>query len=448
MIKDAKGDKMKGTRTILVIITLLIAMMSASAYTRGSVNNTLALYANEGYLLKAVMLNQDPDPAEPGKYVELRFKVQNEGGGPTPEDVTFELVPEYPFSFSNSADRFKEAGILKSRQMDETGLILYYKLKVDENAVEGRNQVKLRFNIKGDPNWYEFEEFDVRVQTIDAAVIVESVKTEPEMLIPGEKAKLTIKLKNLADSYMKDVSLKLDLTLASLSGNTAAASAGADSDSLIPFAPLNSATEKRVRYIKPGEEIAFEYQIMPYPNAESRVYKIPIQVVYYDELNKEYIKNDIIGVYVGAKPDMYAVIESTEITQANKQGVISIKFVNKGLSDIKFVDVTLKESEDYEITSPSKVYVGNIDSDDYESSEFDIKLKDGKDSVPVMISVTYKDANNKEYSEDITLDLKVVSPPAKQGPGGLTIVIIVVILMGIAWFVYKRWEKKRNVKKK
>ena len=58
----------------------------------------------------------------------------------------------------------------------------------------------------------------------------------------------------------------------------------------------------------------------------------------------------------------------------------------------------MKESEKYEIVSPAEVYVGNIDSDDYETADFKISLNKVKEKEVILpLSLEYKDANNNEY---------------------------------------------------
>ena len=45
--------------------------------------------------LRVNLLNQDPDPAEPGKYVEIRLKAEKFGNNPL-TNVNFYLETEYP----------------------------------------------------------------------------------------------------------------------------------------------------------------------------------------------------------------------------------------------------------------------------------------------------------------------------------------------------------------
>ena len=40
------------------------------------------------------LIKQDPDPVEPGKIVEVNFKIDN--NGTIAHNLVFEIIPEYP----------------------------------------------------------------------------------------------------------------------------------------------------------------------------------------------------------------------------------------------------------------------------------------------------------------------------------------------------------------
>ena len=113
------------TAIILVIISILCVKFVCAAKSPGIV---------------VTLMNQQPDPADPGSYLELRWSVENYGIDPA-DSVLFELVPEYPFSldYGQNATRY----LTKIAGSDDYSYTLYYKVRVDENAVEGNNEIKL-----------------------------------------------------------------------------------------------------------------------------------------------------------------------------------------------------------------------------------------------------------------------------------------------------------------
>ena len=69
------------------------------------------------------------------------------------------------------------------------------------------------------------------------------------------------------------------------------------------------------------------------------------------------------------------------------------------LIDIKFLNVKLDKAEGYKVLSPYEVYIGNIDSDDYETADFKINVdKASKEKVILPLTIEYNDANNQEYT--------------------------------------------------
>lgn len=438
-----KTNKTMNTNRNIILFALLCAfvMLSASA----AATDTLTTYITDLARIKISLISQDTDPAEPGGLVEVRWKIENLGSD-NAKDVIVKLEPEYPFSLLPGDDGIRDLGSIQGRQLAEEGVIVLYKLRVDEKAIEGDNDISLMF--KYDANsWAKTDYFTIRVQTIDAAISIESVKSTPEKMIPGNNAKLDIEIKNLADSYMKDVTLKLDLTFTQYLDYITTLTDASGAYDTLPFAPLNSATEKRIRQIAPGQSKIVSYELMTYSDAEARVYKVPIILTFYDELGEQYVKNDIIGIVVGAEPEMDIVLDSYDVHAPGTAGSISIKFVNKGVTDLKFLNVELLESGDYGITSAAKDYVGNVDSDDYETADFRIYLKDtAQDIVKIPVHVTYKDANNNNYEKEVELELKLLNAKERgvKERSNVGIIVFVFILLIAAYFVYRRWEKKRK----
>ena len=117
---------------------------------------------------------------------------------------------------------------------------------------------------------------------------------------------------------------------------------------------------------------------------------------------------------------------------------------------LSFVYTTLLESDDYAIISSPKVYVGNIDSDDYETAEFTIyvtKVKEKEIDLPMLVE--YKDDNNKGYSRRINLGLRLYSSTEAKKLGlvksskfvGISIAIVIVVIGLLAYYYWKK-EKK------
>src|SRR3989338_11090752 len=339
--------------------------------------------------IEVTLINQEPDPAEPGNYVDARFKLDNNGSEEA-RNVEIEILPQYPFSLDPGREALRSAGTLQSMQRGDVGVIVKYKLRVDKNAVEGENEIKIRYRIdKG--VWIEPEEFFVKIQTHDAILSVDSVSVDKKTLEPGSSSAVKIKLSNKADSVLEDIKAKLNL------GG-------------LPFIPLGSTNEKSIYKIDSKGSYEFDFELLANPDAASGVYQVPLKIVYSDELGKTYFKNSTLGFVVGAKPDLSVTLDTTEVYEAKKPGEVVIKVVNKGVTDIKFANVRLMSSKDFRILSNDEDYLGNIDSDDYETAEFKIYVENKKDKKIILpISIEYMDANNNEYKTEMNIEMPLYS---------------------------------------
>ena len=399
---------------------------------------TVALAAvNTQYFGKAPDLRvsismQDPDPVEPGKEVEASFKIEN--NGTIAHDVVFEVMPEYPFSLVPGESTSKSLGVIGTSQDGKQNVIVRYRLKVAPDAVDDGYKIKVKYRSEGFDSWVTLENLRIKVQSRDAIISVDKFATEPLVVEPGSKTKLTILLKNYATSLLRDVKVVLDL------GNSETA----------PFSPVGSTNEKVLTYMEPQATKSIEFELLVDPDAVSKTYKIPVSIRYYDSLSKTYNKSNLVTVVVGGEPDVSIYVDSSTIYKAKSYGEMTVKIVNKGLPDMKFVNVRLFNSSKYRIISPSEVYIGNIDSDDYETADFKLYIEKNSDKKVILpLAVEYKDANNKNYKNIVNLELPLYSSSeAKklgltEGNGSFKWVLL-VILAAAGFFGYRYWKKRRR----
>ena len=125
-----------------------------------------------------------------------------------------------------------------------------------------------------------------------------------------------------------------------------------------------------------------------------------------------------------------------------------MKFVNKGSSNIKYLNAALKKTNDFEILSTEKVYVGNIDSDDYETGDFELYIKSIKKNIELPLQYTFLDANNREYIQDVKLILRLYSSSevkkfgfVKSNNSGGLLIILIIVGTGIYFYLKKRKNK-------
>lgn len=402
-------------KLFVLLVVLLFAMPMAFAQITDSAN------------LRVTLVNQQPDPVEPGNIVDVRFKIENLGSD-TAEDVSFEVVPEYPFSILPGYNVTQVLGNVWGRQTSDTGIIVLYKLKVDENAVSGDNDIKVRYRSRHGA-WIQPDEFTIRVGAADKVLFVSKVETIPEQIVPGERAQLRMTFDNQAGGILRSIVVALDL-----------------SSDLIPIAPIDSMSEKKISSISHGKQKELIFSVVALADADAGIYKVPVTISYEDDSGNSYTKTGVIGVFVGGTPDLVIQASSSAVKKEKSSGTVTIEFINKGLIDLKFFSVKVKESENVKVYSNPELYVGDVDSDDSETVEFDLWLGKAKDGIiEIPLTLEYRDANNKLFVEDVTANLRVFSGSDLRRVGGgtnFTGVIVVVLIVGAGLFIY--WRRKKN----
>ena len=377
------------------------------------------------------LIKQEPDQVEPGKQTEVSFKLDN--NGTTAYNLIFEIVPGYPFSLLPGESPSKFIGTLGTSQDGKQSVIVKYKLKVAQDAVDDNHEIKVKYKNDNVESWVTLEGFKIRVQTHDAILAVEKFFTVPVVTAPGDKTKLNIELKNYATSLLKDIKISLNLDKSG--------------DETRPFAPVGSTNEKVVSYIEPQANLPIEFELLVDSDAASKAYKVPLNIAYSDVLNRNYSKTNLVTIVVGDIPDLGVTLERTEVYIPETSGSVVLRLVNKGNPDIKFLNVKVLQNENIEVIGADEVYIGKLDSDDFSTAEFKLFVK-GKNSVKIPVQVTYKDANNNNYKGNGEVELKLYSSSEAKNFGvkknnNFVWTIIVVLVLGAAYYYYKKRKNKK-----
>lgn len=407
----------KGFATLLqkkfmlsLMVILLVVVSAASVFA-----------ARQGPVITADILKYEPAPVEPGGYVEIWVSITNLGT--TSEDFRIEFFPEYPFALAEGEDEVKTLQALPS---DENAVIKY-KLIVAHDAPNKDMPVKFQYQFGDSFVWTRLEG-EISIRTAGALLTVDEYSTTPDAIQPGDFIKVDLELKNHGKITVKDIDVTLDLD-----------------ESVI--APIGSGNTKRIKEILPGETEKVSFSLIADTSAEIKVYSIPLKLDYKDIRNTEYSDESRISLIMSAEPDLMVVVDSTEVTAPDKPGAVTLKIINKGISDLKYLNTRLVSTDQYAVLSPSnEEYIGNLDSDDFETFEFIIKPK-VKD-VRLNVVVDFKDPYNKDYSKTFDLPLRIVSKAElgeKKSYTGTIIITLLVLAVVIYWW-YRRRKKKKTKK--
>lgn len=391
------------------------------------VGTTLVSAAVDTANLEASLVRYEPLPAQPGQYLTVYVKVENDYAYPA-EDAAIRIKEEFPFSVVNIDDLEQDLGIIEGRDSQ----VAEFRLKVDSQAAVGTNYLTVEYTQDKFKGVWKEAELSISIRPNDASLSISNVKTSPEEITPGSEGVLEITIKNTAEITLRDIGLQIGLV--SIDGTD------------LPFIPT-SVTEKRVGKINPAEIITLSFPLKAYPSASPGYYKLPMRTTFYDEEGTMTTQDDFVGIIVKAEPELKVYVEDVEATKGGT-GKITFKFVNKGISDLKFLDIVVQEGEGYKVHDSTDRYIGDLDSDDYRSEYFNIELLDEETEVNILVS--YKDENNNIYE---TTEIVMVNASSgngqKSGPSWFTILLVIVLaIIGIRYFIKKRKASKAKKNKK
>jgi hypothetical protein len=162
----------------------------------------------QGDRIQANFMSQDPDPADAGNYVDLRWQIYN-SLSTTTNNLKFHLDAEYPFLFEGGDSPDKNLGLSVGTSDAQVFYVLHYKLKVADNALKGTYNVTLSWDTG---NGYSKQEFPIYVDPKKADFVVGALVTSPEKLIADTKeAKLSVDINNIGKGNAENVKIKLSL---------------------------------------------------------------------------------------------------------------------------------------------------------------------------------------------------------------------------------------------
>ncbi|MCF7910791.1 hypothetical protein K9L16_03900 [Candidatus Pacearchaeota archaeon] len=247
-------------------------------------------------------------------------------------------------------------------------------------------------------------------------------------IYPGEEAQVSIDIENRENYDLEDVSVNLVLDQ-------------------IPFTVIGSSS-KEIDEIEEDDSEDISFTLKASTDATPGDYNIPYKVIYTNNNGNLTEKTGSFGIRVSARTDLAFSVE-TQNPVINEQGTLSLKIINKGLGNVKFISVEVFP-QGYELLSSKNIYIGTISSDEDDLATFDVIFK--STSPKLSAKVEYKDFENQDKIETVNLPVTVYTQEKALELGliqesnlnfylGLA---AIVIILWILWGRLKKRRKKRN----
>ena len=352
----------------------------------------------------------DPTPAQPGDLLSVQVAINN-NADTSIRDVELEIL-------ESATVRPEGRNTLRAGTISAfSSFVGTLQVRVAADAPSGEATLRMRVREQGG-QWQE-QTGIIQVQSSQAGILISNVQLQPETISPGRTATAEITLQNNANSLLRGVSTRLQLE-----------------DT--PFVPTTTASRQRVGDLQIGQQETIEYQLTAQPDAQAGIYRVPITLSFLDRNGNSIDLHDTIGLSITTEQITTANVDNVQRT--NNGAEISVRIVNKGLSEIKFLEATVQEQEGYSIREQERqTYLGNVASDDWQTMRFEVIS--GQEQVEIPLSYSFKDSFNQEHQREQTL-IVTLPEPEQSGLGVVGIVLVLAVIAGGYWLYKRRRAKK------
>jgi len=249
-------------------------------------------------------------------------------------------------------------------------------------------------------------------------------------IYPGGEGSIKIEVENNFDYDIEDVSIALILDE-------------------VPFTSIGS-SEKDLDDLDEDDDDTKTFILKASTDIVPGDYNIPYIIKYINAEDSNATseeKTGSFGLRVSAKTEIDFSVETKDAI-VGQQGKISLKIINKGLGNVKFVSIQIFP-QGYELISVDKIYVGTINSDDSDYASFDVVFKSTNPTISATIG--YKDFDNNPKTETINIPINVYTREKAlelgliKEPNYIPYIVIGIVI--ISWIIYRKIKKRRKKNK-
>ncbi len=293
--------------------------------------------------LSVVELRYDPYPAEPGKYLNLWVKIENDGDMKA-SNVSCILLPEFPFALKPGEDAERNIGILHVGE----SAVLQYELIVDNNAIGGWNELGIKCTSQGDV-WIE-RKIKVYVEAESPEIVITSLQSTPNKILAGsENNQLKISLTNVGDGNAEAVVAVLHLP----EGFEQSYSYS----NLVGIGRLNAGESKEaVFYIDVDDSVK--------PGSHKAV--LEVRYIEENDNSRDYKSINLsvnIDVAQGPKPEIVGYETQPEVLAQGEDGKLILTIKNMGQEKAESVSVKIIKNPQIPLSFENKYdYVGTLEA--------------------------------------------------------------------------------------
>ncbi|MCQ1534207.1 LPXTG cell wall anchor domain-containing protein [Methanosarcina sp. KYL-1] len=414
--------KMKNLTIPFVLSLLLISSIFAAP----------ASAAVAGANLKVTIIEINPYPAQIGQYMDLTIQVENVGRDRA-DDVSIEVVPEYPFSLDSPTNAVQNVGALAPEKVASKEFHLF----VDKNAQKGVRSIDIRTQADRDSPWSK-ETFDIRVgtETFDSKGTVElaEIVSDPGVFMPGDRGTVTVTLKNTATAPTVTIDGEDFDTNARIQAATLVPLTDGITVTGVPFSEMG--------LLGPGDSIDLTFNVEVSEEVRDGTYNLELALEgnSFDYNSRKNIPLDVDSSNV-------KVIPSKPLKLVNGEATLEFDVANTHPNEFSSVSIR-PEAEGVEFY-PLEYFIGPMDPDELFTIEFDAVTDvpagengDALEPINLTLSASYSNGINKH--ENLVSNLPLRNVVETQGSSSTSIIVAVMLVVLVAAGVLIYRKKKQS----
>jgi hypothetical protein len=205
-----------------------------------------------GCYINATLVNQDPYPATPGDYVDVVFQLDGVED-PDCKGASFRVIPEYPFFLDIGDDGIRVLPSSTFIYNQKTAWMIPYRLRIDEDALDGFNEVKVGYSPGYFPETSFYEgNFDINIEDV---IVDFEVSIKDYDSLTNE---LTLEILNTGENDVEALTIEIP-----------------EQDNIV----VKKTSRNIVGSLDSNEDTTFDFIAIPQEG------EIQLQILYTDEIN-------------------------------------------------------------------------------------------------------------------------------------------------------------------
>ncbi|MCX9026158.1 MAG: hypothetical protein OIN85_08710 [Candidatus Methanoperedens sp.] len=407
--------------TQISILGVLIVLLSTAAAVGAPFTGV------QGNRVNANFMSQDPDPADSGKDVDLRWQVINTQSSAI-DNLKFHLDAGYPFLFEAGDSPDKDLGASAGTNDNQIFYVLHYKLRVADNAIKGTYNVTLNWDTG--QGWTK-KDFPVYIDPKQADFVVGALVTSPDKLIADtQAATLSVNIDNIGKSNAENVKVKL----------------------IVPpgFKPTYSySDESSLGIIETGGSKKADFYVDTDENLKEGEYSAKLEITYRDvndEANTYRMKNLTLNIPI--KPAPYLVVESVTTTPEKlvpgDKAMFRLNVANNGTEKAESVSLRVFKdaSQPFEFDEKSD-FVGKLEPGENGDAVLKVTVDANAVAKKYLLDVELRGIDDKNNVVIFRRTVPITVYPGTSSTSPLAMMGIFVVVGTVVAGYY--WKKKKGL---